>query len=153
MPCSNAAKTRNQLKFAGVPQTGQPISAASTPKFTVLWGHVEDILLLNKFFPIVDMCLSCEDIPRQSCAMVPRCRFLATQKSLSNNIIKCTWRTIFTSCYAYFVSIRESKQASAAWMTDMMVVLSIRWSVDPIGFYAVQYKLQRLNADRPVTVV
>ena len=48
MPCSNTAKTRNQLKFAGVPQTGQPISAAS--KFTILWGHVEDILLLNKFF-------------------------------------------------------------------------------------------------------
>jgi len=42
MPCSNAAKTRNQLKFAGVPQTGQPISAASGPKFTILCGHVED---------------------------------------------------------------------------------------------------------------
>jgi len=39
---------------------------------------VEDILLLKKFFPIVDMCLSCEDIARQSCAMVPRWRFLAT---------------------------------------------------------------------------
>jgi len=30
------------------------------------------------FFPIVDVCLSCEDIARQSCAMVPRWRFLAT---------------------------------------------------------------------------
>ena len=69
---------RNLLKFAGVPQTGQPISATSTPKFTILWGHVEDILLLNEFFPIVDTCLSCEDIARQSCAMVPRWRFLAT---------------------------------------------------------------------------
>jgi len=57
MPCSNTAKTRNQLKFAGVPQTGQPISAASRPKFAILWGHVEDILLLNRFFLIVDMCL------------------------------------------------------------------------------------------------
>jgi len=27
------------------------------------------------FFPIVDTCLSCEDIARQSCAMVPRWRF------------------------------------------------------------------------------
>jgi len=36
MPCSNAAKTRNQLKFAGVPQTGQPISAVSGPKFAIL---------------------------------------------------------------------------------------------------------------------
>ena len=39
----------NQWKFAGVPQTRKPISAASRPKFTILWGHVEDILLLNKF--------------------------------------------------------------------------------------------------------
>jgi len=36
MPCSNAAKTRNQLKFAGVPQAGQPISAVSGPKFAIL---------------------------------------------------------------------------------------------------------------------
>ena len=78
MPCSNAAKTRNPLKFAGVPQTTGWISAVSRPKFTILWGHVEDISLLNKFFPIVDMCLSCEDIVRQSCATVPRWRFLAT---------------------------------------------------------------------------
>jgi len=35
-------------------------------------------LLLNKFFPIVNTCLSCEDIARQSGAMVPRWRFLAT---------------------------------------------------------------------------
>ena len=50
MPCSNAAKTPNPLKFAGVPQTNETISAASGPKFTILWGRVEEILLLNKFF-------------------------------------------------------------------------------------------------------
>ena len=50
VPCSNAAKTRNPLKFAGVPQTNEMISAAGTPKFTILWGRVEEILLLNKFF-------------------------------------------------------------------------------------------------------
>ena len=39
-------------------------------------GHVEEILLLNKFFfPIADMCLNGEDIAQQSCAMVPRWRF------------------------------------------------------------------------------
>jgi len=38
------------LKFAGVPQTTRPISAASGPKFPILWGHVEEILLLNEFF-------------------------------------------------------------------------------------------------------
>jgi len=50
MPCNNAAKTRKPLKLAEVPQTPEMISAASGPKFTILWGHVEKILLLNKFF-------------------------------------------------------------------------------------------------------
>ena len=47
--CSNAAKKQNRLKFAGVPQTNEMISAACGPKFTILWGHVEEILLLNMF--------------------------------------------------------------------------------------------------------
>ena len=38
---------RNPLKFAGVPQTRQQISAASRLKFTILPGHVEEVLLLN----------------------------------------------------------------------------------------------------------
>jgi len=56
VPCSNAAKTRNPLKFVGVPQTPEPIAAASWPKFTILWGHLEDILLLNKFFFRLSIC-------------------------------------------------------------------------------------------------
>ena len=47
---SNAANTRNPLKLPEVPQTNETISAASGPKFTILWEHVEEILLLNKFF-------------------------------------------------------------------------------------------------------
>jgi len=65
-------RRENPLKLAGVPQTTGLISAASGSKFTILWGYLEEILLLNKFFPIVNMCLSCENIARQSCAMVPR---------------------------------------------------------------------------------
>ena len=42
--------TRNPLKFAGVPQTRQQISAARL-KFPILWGHVGETLLFNKFFP------------------------------------------------------------------------------------------------------
>ena len=76
--CSNVNKKRNPLKLPGVPQTNETISAASGPKITILWEHVAEILLLNKFFPIVETCLSCEDIARQICAMVPRWRFLAT---------------------------------------------------------------------------
>jgi len=32
VPCGNAAKTRNPLKFACMPQTGKPMSAAIGPK-------------------------------------------------------------------------------------------------------------------------
>ena len=45
VPCRYAAKTRNPLKFARVPQTNETISAASGPKFTILWGHVEEIII------------------------------------------------------------------------------------------------------------
>jgi len=38
------AKTQNPLKFVGVPPTPEPISAVSGPKFTILSGHVEDVL-------------------------------------------------------------------------------------------------------------
>jgi len=69
---SNAAKMRNPLKLAGVPQTYKTISAASGPKFTILWEHVQEIWLINKFFQLVDTCLICEDMVQQSCAMVPR---------------------------------------------------------------------------------
>jgi len=43
LPCSNAAKTRNPLNLPGVLQTNETISATSGPKFTILWGRVEDI--------------------------------------------------------------------------------------------------------------
>ena len=46
----------------GCPNSRTDHSRYSGPKFTILWGHVEDILLLNNFFPIVNTCLSCDDI-------------------------------------------------------------------------------------------
>ena len=49
VPCSNIAKTRNPLKLPEVPQTNEKVSAASGPKFTILWGHVGKILLLSFF--------------------------------------------------------------------------------------------------------
>jgi len=33
-----------------VPQTPEPISAVSGPKLTILQGHVEELLLFNRFF-------------------------------------------------------------------------------------------------------
>ena len=95
VPCSNAAKTRNPLKLPGVPQTNETISAVSGPKFTILCRHVEEILLLNKFFfPIVDTCLSCEDIARQSVGWCPDGDFLAIFCVLYfQRAARCTFQT------------------------------------------------------------
>jgi len=69
VPCSKAAKTRNPLNLSGVPQTNEPISAASKLKFTILWRRGGCIApCLTGFFVIVNMCLSWIDIARQSCA-------------------------------------------------------------------------------------
>jgi len=57
VPCSNAAKTRTPLKFAGVPKNRQQISAVSRPKFTILSGHAAEVMLFNKFFPIFQTCI------------------------------------------------------------------------------------------------
>jgi len=77
---SNTAKTRNPLKLPGVPQTNETISAVGGPKFTILWGHVEEILLLNKFFRLSIHALVAKIYPDKivDCGMVPRWQFLAT---------------------------------------------------------------------------
>ena len=78
VPCSNAAKTRNPLKLARVPKLtkrSQPLVGLSSPYYADMWRRY---CCLTSFFLIVDTCLSCEDIARRSCAMVPRWRFLAT---------------------------------------------------------------------------
>ena len=59
------------MKFTGVLQTPEPISAIRGPKFARVGGHVEEVLLLNKFFSDCRH-LSCEETAQQSYAMVPR---------------------------------------------------------------------------------
>jgi len=73
-PCSNEAKTRNPLKLAEVPQTTGPISAASGPNSPYCGEIWRRYCCLTSIFPIVDACLSCDDIARQSCTMVLRWR-------------------------------------------------------------------------------
>ena len=51
--------------------------------------------MVNNVFPIVDTCLSCEDIARQSCAMVPRWRFLAIFWVLHFHRAACS---VFQTC-------------------------------------------------------
>ena len=49
----------------------QPLASWSSPYCGDMW---RTYCSLTSFFPIVDMCLSCEDIARQSCAMVRKWR-------------------------------------------------------------------------------
>jgi len=53
----------------------QPLVDRSSPYYGDMWRIY---CCLTSFFPIVDTCLHCEDIARQSCPIVPRWRFLAT---------------------------------------------------------------------------
>jgi len=58
----------NQLGCPKLPDRSQPLLGWSSP-------YCEDIWRRYCFFRIVDTCLSCEDMARQSCAMLPRWRF------------------------------------------------------------------------------
>ena len=78
LPRSNAAKTRKPFKVTGVPKLpkrSQPLVGRSSPYCEDMWRRY---CCLTSFFPIVDTCLSCEDIARQSCAMVHQWRFFAS---------------------------------------------------------------------------
>ena len=79
VPCSNAAKTRNLLKLAGMSQTTGSISAAIVGRSSPYCGDIwRRYCCLTSFFPIVDMCLNCKDIAQKSRVMVPRWRFFAS---------------------------------------------------------------------------
>ena len=69
-------ETRWNLQWCPkLPDRSQLLVGRSSPYCEDMWRRY---CCLTSFFPIVDMCLSCEDIARQSCAMVPRWRFLET---------------------------------------------------------------------------
>ena len=61
--------------FQGCPKLvnrSQPLVGRSTPYYQDMWRRHCSLTI---FFPIVDKCLSCEDIAWKSCAKVPRWRF------------------------------------------------------------------------------
>jgi len=64
--------------FQGCPKLrnrSQPLVGQSSPCYEDMW---RTYCCLTSIFPIVDKCFHCEDIARQSCAMVPRWRSLVT---------------------------------------------------------------------------
>jgi len=77
--CSNEAKMRNPMKFVRCPKLMKR-SQALVGEFGS--PYCEDMCrrycCLTSFFPIVDTCLSCEDIAWQSSAMAPRWQIFAS---------------------------------------------------------------------------
>ena len=62
----------SSLDCPKLPKRSQPLVGWSSPYCEVMWKRY---CCLRIFFPIVDTCLSYEDITRQICAMVPKCQF------------------------------------------------------------------------------
>ena len=91
--CSNAAKMRNSLKFAGVPQTPEPISTVSWPNFTILSGYVEEVLLINSFF--------------SDCRYMPYLRRHSPTKLCDGAQMANFWR-FFASCRPIFSEPRAA---------------------------------------------
>jgi len=71
-------KRETSWNLVGCPKLtkrSQPLVGRSSPYYEDIW---RTYCCLTSFFPIVDTCLSCEDIAQQSCAMVPIRRFFVT---------------------------------------------------------------------------
>jgi len=114
VPCSNAAKTRNPLKLAGVPKLpdkSRPLVGRSSPYCEDMWRRY---CCLTSFFPIVDTCVSCKDIARQSCAMVRRLRFL-------RNFCpeKFSYWATTTKMYIWCTSPRDGQTSCKVWLTSI----------------------------------
>jgi len=65
----------NLLGCPKLTKRSQPLVDRSSPYCQDMWGIY---CCITRFFPIVDTCLSCEDIARQSCAKVSRWRVFAS---------------------------------------------------------------------------
>jgi len=72
-----------------------------------MWGRY---CCLTSFFPIVDTCLGCEDIARQSWAMVPRWRFFGD-----------VLRPVFSASRMHHISDLHSNSAQGHTMCASMV--------------------------------
>ena len=80
LECRAVTKPRHETRsnLLGCPKTTELISATSGPKFTILWGHVGEILLSNKFFFRLSLCaLVAKTSPDKVVRWCPDGEFLA----------------------------------------------------------------------------
>ena len=69
LECRAVTKPRREKRsnLLGCPKTTELISATSGPKFTILWGHVGEILLSNMFFFRLSLCALVAKISPKLC--------------------------------------------------------------------------------------
>jgi len=77
LECSAVTLPRRETRWnlhgcCKVANISEPLVGRSSPYCEDMWRRY---CCLTSFFPIVDTCLSCKDIARQRCVMVPRWRF------------------------------------------------------------------------------
>ena len=73
---STVTRRETRWSLQGCPKlanSSQPLLGRSSPYYEDMWRRH---WCLTSFFPINSTCLRCEDMAQQSCAMVPRWRFL-----------------------------------------------------------------------------
>jgi len=83
-------RCKSRWNYLGCPKLTkqyQPLVGRSSPYCKDIWGRY---WCLTSIFPIVNTCLSCEDIAWQSFAMVPRRRFLASCISSKRHAVHFT---------------------------------------------------------------
>jgi len=90
----------NWLGCPKLPDRSQPLVGRSSPYCWDIWRRY---CCLTSFFPIVDMCLSCEDIARQSCTMMPR------------------WRFLRRFCVLHFSELRSARFKPASFVSDIAI--------------------------------
>jgi len=112
----------NLLGFPKLANRSQPLVGRSSLYCEDMWGIC---CCLTNFFPIVDMCLSCEDIVRQSCAMVPRWQiFWRFFGSCISSELRAAQTCILNSHWGHTVCRRtDNRKDLQTWWMD--------WPRDP----------------------
>ena len=88
----------NLLGCPKLTKWSQPLVGRRSPYCKDMWGRY---CCLTSFFPIVDTCLSCEHIARQSCAMVRRWRFLWPPYVIGGPLYFCPVVSFLPSIFFY----------------------------------------------------
>ena len=103
-------------------------------------------MLLNKFFPIVDTCVSCEDTARPSCGMAPRWRLVGD--------VLCVCSAVLLEV-PHFASLRDAGREVCVLRSDN----GVSWyehqtratTDDSISDVLDSKQLARISSRRPLT--